>query len=288
MDFRSQEIFPQILLSVIIAAAVFFFYLMIETLYRAYLNYGSARIPVLTKTSSSPKVIQQNPAQIGAINLPMSENQLTGVEFSYSTFVYINEDTDDNTEGWKAIFYKGYTASPFPLLGPGVFVSSKSDTQGSPTLRVVMNTYANWFNPVDVNQIPFNKWFHLAVVLRKNTLEVYINGKLANSKSFSGTLPYQNYQPLNIFPTRASVFATPSDWKSDSANIKRGIPPGENFVYRGRAQGYISNLYYFSYAMTYSEIQSMMNLGPSEEFDSENMDRPPYLIDSWWTSRKGN
>jgi hypothetical protein len=286
MDFRSQEIFPQLLLAVIIAAAVFFFFLLIETLYRAYLNYGSARIAVVPKTTSGSKIIQQNPAAFGAINLPLSENQLTGIEFSYSTFVYINEDTDDNTEGWKAIFYKGYTASPFPLLGPGVFVSSKSSLQGSPTLRVVMNTYSNWFNTVDVQQIPFNKWFHLAVVLRKNTLEVYINGKLANSKSFSGTLPYQNYQPLNIFPTRAAQFATPAEWTSSATESKRGIPLADNFVYRGRAQGYISNFYYFSYALTYSEIQSMLTLGPSDEFDSESMDRPPYLIDSWWTSRK--
>jgi hypothetical protein len=45
-------------------------------------------------------------------------------------------------------------------------------------------------------------------------------------------------------------------------------------------------MYYFSYALTYSEIQSMLELGPSKEFDNDNMDIPPYLIDSWWTQRK--
>jgi hypothetical protein len=147
-----------------------------------------------------------------------------------------------------------------------------------------MNTYENWFNAVDVKQIPFNKWFHLAIVLRKNTLEVYINGNLANKKSFAGTLPYQNYQPLHFFPTKK--FGDPANWKSAPGSIKRNIPAGDNFIVNGQAFGYISNMAYYSYAITYSEIQGNMNIGPSSEFDQSNMDKPPYLIDSWWTSRK--
>jgi hypothetical protein len=283
MDTSSTDIFPQIVISLAIAAGVFLIYLVVEQLYKAYLTYGSARIAVYPMTGSASKTIIQDPSNAASITLPLSENQLTGVEFSYSTFIYISEDTDDNTDGWKTLFYKGYASSPFPLCGPGVFVSSKSESSGGPVLRIVMNTYDSWFNPIDVKQIPFNKWFHLALVLRNNAMEVYINGNLATKRIFSGTLPYQNYQPLNLFP---SVTTTVTDFTSTASNKKKGIPAGDNFVIRGKASGYISNLYYFSYALSYSEIQSGLNLGPSSQFDQTVMDRPPYLIDSWWTQRR--
>jgi hypothetical protein len=67
----------------------------------------------------------------------------------------------------------------------------------------------------------------------------------------------------------------------------KGIPPGEDMTINGKFAGYISNLFYFSYAMSYSEIQAMLNLGPSSKFEDSAMDKPPYLIDSWWTQRKG-
>ena len=283
-----MEVIPQVVRAIVLALVVFVFYMVLETLYKAYLNYGNARIAVMPKTRYSNKVFPQDPNNSTNISLPFSENQLTGIEFSYSTFIYISDDTYDSPDGesWKAIFYKGYTSSPFPLLGPGVFVNAGGSSTSSPTLRVVMNTYDTWYNPIDVKQIPFNKWFHLALVLRKNTMEIYINGNLANKKSFNGTLPYQNYQPLILFPsatTNRTDFLNPSDQTSR----KRGIPPGDNFHVQGKFNGYISNMYYFSYAITYSEIQSMMEMGPSKEFDNDNMDIPPYLIDSWWTQRKG-
>jgi hypothetical protein len=289
MDLSSTEIFPQILVALVVAIVIFLIFLVMETLYKAYLSYGYARIDVYPVTGSNPKTFVQDPNNAGNKTLPYSENQLTGIEFSYSVFLYISDKTfgSDSSDlaGWKNVFYKGYTSGPFPLLGPGVFVGSDPTTQSAATLRVVMNTYDNWYNPIDVKQIPVNKWFHLALVLRKNTMEVYVNGNLANKKSFAGTLPYQNYQPLNFFSNRKNAPA--QEFTSTETTIKRNIPAGDNLYVTGAATGYISNMVYFTYAMTYSEIQNAMNIGPSNEFDQENMDRPPYLIDSWWTQRKG-
>jgi hypothetical protein len=284
MDTSSTDIFPQIVISLAIAATIFFIFMVFEQLYKAYISYGAARIAVYPMTGSASKVIMQDPANSSSKTLVFSENQLTGIEFSYSTFLYISDDTVDDTDGWKTVFYKGYQSSPFPLCGPGVFVSSKSNSNSGPVLRVVMNTYDSWFNAIDVKQIPFNKWFHLALVLRNNAMEVYVNGNLATKRVFNGTLPYQNYQPLNLFP---SVTTSSGDFISSASNPVKGIPPGENFVIRGKASGYISNLYYFSYALSYSEIQSSLNIGPSSQFDQGSMDKPPYLIDSWWTQKRG-
>jgi hypothetical protein len=282
-----MEAFPQVLQAVITTVIIFVLFLVLEQLYRAYLSLGKSRIDVYPFTGSSTKVFQQNPQNPSNITLPHSENQLTGIEFSYSLFTYISEDTIDSTstDGWKTIFYKGYTSSPFPLLGPGVFVSDNVTSNAAVTLRVVMNTYDNWFNTVDVKQIPINKWFHLAIVLRKNTCEVYVNGNLANKKSFNGTLPYQNYQPLNLMPN-VKTLSTDFLNASTETTKKRGIPPGENFVIKGKFDGFVSNLTYYSYALSYSEINSAMNVGPSSKFDESSMDKPPYLIDTWWSQRK--
>ena len=282
MDTASTEIFPQIVIGLAITAAIFFIFLVVEQMWRAYLSFSAAKIDVYPYTGSSAKtiIIKQDPANARSKTLALSENQLTGIEFSYTTFLYISDENDDNTSGWRTVFYKGYESGPFPLCGPGVFVSTKSDNDG-PTLRVVMNTYDTWFNTIDVKRIPFNKWVHLALVLRNNTMEVYVNGNLATKKTFNGTLPYQNYQPLILFPS-ATTASTDFDATSGP---KRGIPAGENFNIRGKFSGYISNLFYYSYAISYSQIQQSLNLGPSSKFEENSMDKPPYLIDSWWTSR---
>ena len=285
MDTGTQDIFPQIFIALVIAAVIFFLYMFVEKLYTSYLKYDSVRVEVYPFTGNQTKSFEQNPNNNNNIMLYTSEDQLTGIEFTYTSFIYISDETDTGVEGWRTIFYKGYASSPFPLCGPGVFVSSASPTNSAPTLRVIMNTYDKWFNPIDVKQIPFNKWFHLALVLRKNTMEVYVNGNLASKHSFNGTLPYQNYQSLNLFP---NITTKVSDFKNDSANTveKYGIPPGENFIIHGEASGYISNMRYYRYAASYSEIQADMARGPSSQMDIGSMDQPPYLIDTWWTQIK--
>ena len=233
----------------------------------------------------------QNPCNPNSTLIPLSENQLTGIEFSYTGFIYITPSTHDDSNVWKTIFYKGYEQAPFPLCSPGVFVSGLNVANGTPTLRIVMNTYEKWLNTIDVNQIPFNKWFHLAIVLRNNAIEVYINGNLANKMSFKGSLPYQNYEGIQVFSSAIldnNIFDNTSNPDgSVSSTNSMGVPPGENMAVSGKFDGYISRLYYFSYALTYSEIMSMMNMGPSSTMSvCNNMDKPPYLIDSWWTQTK--
>jgi hypothetical protein len=66
----------------------------------------------------------------------------------------------------------------------------------------------------------------------------------------------------------------------------RGLPPGENFIINGAINGFVSNIIYYSYAIGYSEIQSLMNMGPSTQMDTQNMTIPPYLIDTWWTQQR--
>ena len=289
MDLGGTSTFSQIVVALVAATTIFILYMVSEQIYVWWNGIKKLRVLIQDKTlptSDNDRVLVQNPANEAYADklLTLSENQLTGIEFSYTLFVYISPSTDDLSLGWKTIFYKGYDKAPYPLCGPGVFVRSGNVENGNPTLRVVMNTYDRWFNTIDVNQIPFRKWFHLAVVLRRNTMEVYVNGNMANRVPFKGTLPYQNYQNLYIAP---NVKTNAQDFdNTQGTSFKRGIPPGDNFIINGAMQCYISRMTYFSYALTYSEIQAAMNMGPNPEMDTSGMDVPPYLIDSWWTQIK--
>jgi hypothetical protein len=300
MEFNSSQLIPEVVISVIVTIVIFIVCATLEQVYKLWNGFENIRVPIMPFTlasGSGPIVYVQDPClkdmtdTDSRIYLPLkqSENQLTGIEFSYTTFIYaspdsvVSSDTADTLSGgWKSVFYKGYETGSAPLMSPGVFIRSDNTSNSTPTLRVVMNTYDSWYNTIDVEQIPFNKWFHLAIVLRSSVIEVYINGNLANRMNFKGTLPYQNYQPLVVLPTTTYLSSefTPRD------TMKRGIAPGDSMAVSGVFTGYISNLYYFSYALTYAEIQQMMQMGPSTKVKTASLDLPPYLIDTWWTQQK--
>jgi hypothetical protein len=286
MEVSTSEIFPQIIYGIVVVGVVYILYMSVEVLWRAYLAYSGTRVVVYPMTGNMSKIFTQDPSSPNAVYLPVSQNQLTGIEFSYSTFIYVQDTTftSSSPKQWSTIFYKGYQAGPFPLCGPGVFVST--DVQNNPVLRVVMNSYNSWFNKVDVQQIPINKWFHLVIVLSaNNTLKVYVNGNLANKLVLDGTIAYQNYQPLMLLPSFKTTTTTDFD-NSTGDKVFRGIPAGESFAISGPIQGYVSNIIYYSYAISYSEIQALMQMGPSSQMDTSSMVTPPYLIDTWWTQQK--
>ena len=286
MEVSTSEIFPQIIYAIVVVGVVYIVYMSVEVLWRAYLAYSGTRVVVYPMTGNLSKIFTQDPSGTNAVYLPVSQNQLTGIEFSYSTFIYVQDTTftNSNPHQWSTVFYKGYQSGPFPLCGPGIFVST--DVQNNPVLRIVMNSYNSWFNKVDVQQIPINKWFHLVIVLSaNNTLKVYINGNLANKLVLDGTIAYQNYQPLMLLPAFKTTIAKDFDNTSGERPL-RGIPAKESFVIHGPIQGFVSNIIYYSYAISYSEIQSLLQMGPSSQMDTSSMVTPPYLIDTWWTQQK--
>lgn len=155
-------------------------------------------------------------------------------------------------------------------MGPGVFVRGNNNT-----LRVVMNTYRNAYTYMDVENIPVRKWFHCVLLCRKNSLEIYINGNLRKKLPFEGTLPYQNFQNLICFsPLKKIVMGSqvPS------------LGSGNDLRFDGSFRGNMSNLVYLAYAASFTEIQNLMDLGVSKKTLSSEMDKPPYLVDTYWTT----
>ena len=182
----------------------------------------------------------------------------------------MNPSSFRQEKGLLHVFHKGYS-SQFPLLAPGVYL--RSDTN---TLRVYMNTYRTWNNYVEVDNFPISKWVHVVISCNDNALDIFINGNLSKRFSFDGFTPYQNDQDIICFSQR--------QLKLDKSQVPSVDEHG--FHVYGAMKGYLSRLRYFNYALSYSEIQQLLSEGPSSSMDSDVMDSSaaPYLDDRWWTA----
>ena len=236
----------------IIVGVVVLFYLF-QWIMKAMrnLNYFRRGSPYLIKDTKDAKkrvVIGQNPKLDGHINLPRSNNETGGIEFSYSTWLFI-EDYSHKLGEWKHVFHKGNENS-WPLRAPGVWLHPNKNA-----LRVYMNSYNEISEYLDIDNIPMNKWFSLTLVLRSQNMDIYINGNLKKALKLSG-IPKQNYGDIYV----------------------------NSF---GGFSGYISKLRYFDWALNYSEIDAIQKTGPSlrvEQSSIKDNERPPYLTPNWWTN----
>ena len=209
--------------------------------------------------------IIQNPNIPTHLTVTPSSNESTGIEFTYSFFLNIPQQAfTTGTPGLRHIFHKG-SPNQYPLLGPGVYM--KNDTN---TLRVYMNSYDTWNNTVDVVNFPIGKWCHVVILCRSMHLEVYVNGNIVNRLGLNISAPYQNYGDVYAF-----------------VNSAKTIPPRTNTAIQvlGGCMGQLSRLAYFNYALSYSEINKMMNQGPSTTMDTDSDgNATAYLTDNWWTA----
>jgi hypothetical protein len=263
--------FQQFALVLVVLTLLFFVFVIIEYLYLSFLSIGSRSrqlVPYTVPAEDSQITIIQNPFDKNSQTIPFSDNERTGIEFTYSFYLYVNPSTFNGENVLFSVFHKGYIR-PFPLMGPAVFIKGNENA-----LRVVMNTYKNPYSYIDVENIPVRKWFHVALVCRKNALEVYINGNLRKRMPFEDTLPYQNFQNLILFsPLKFMIRKEPT-----TAGLKEDIRIEGNF------RGTLSNMSYLSYAASFTEIQSLMNLGVSSKIKKRTEDTPPYLVDTYWTT----
>jgi hypothetical protein len=264
----------QVLLAIVLATLLYIGLMAFEIVYKSFTQVSGTRVDILpmTVTSDKPREFIQDPSTKGSVTLPLSDNERTGAEFSYSFFLWIKNNNFNNDQALKTIFHKGY-ANPFPLMGPGVFLRTDINT-----LRIYMNTSKSWNRYVEVENMPINKWIHVTLVARNNALEVFVNGNLAQKLTLQDETFYQNFGNLRLFSQRTNQVNPSmmlSAGSSDSNSIMR---------VQGPMDGYLSNLFYFSYALSYTELQALLNQGPSSRTETNAMDAPPYLQDNWWVN----
>lgn len=216
-----------------------------------------------------------------AIPLQRSDNEKTGIEFTWS--VWLNITAPPAAGYYQHVFHKGdKTISNVPTTNynnsPGLYlytpdVSGVNTTETTVTnnlhLIVLMSSFdiSNKLYTIDIDNIPLKKWIHVAVRLENNIMDVYINGSIAKRTIFQNTVPRQNY---------GSVYVAQSIENSGSSGFS----------------GYLSNLRYFNSALNVFSISSITasgpNLSPSKSIGtnlSSNNDGTSFLSSSWFSSK---
>ncbi len=215
--------------------------------------------PILVSGMKDAKkmvVIPQDPAAKHAIPLKRSVDQDTGAEFTYSTWIYI-DDLEYLRGQYKHIFHKGNDkiefdgeriGMNFPNNAPGLYIHPNKNT-----LVFVMNTFKNIDERVEIDSIPLNKWIHVIVRLEGRNLDIYVNGNIAKRHELSD-VPKQNYGDLYV-------------------NMNGGF------------SGLVSDLRYFNYGLSPAEIMSVSNKEPNMKTDNSMNVFPPYFSLRWYFSK---
>ena len=209
-----------------------------------------------------PIIISQDPSSQASMPIIRSVNQTDGIEFTWSIWMFIKPVATSST-GMSHVFSKGlynsgsigacYNKSGSSNNAPGLYLS------GANTLEVLMdttttpacNTATN--APITIDNMPINKWFNVVIRLTNNVMDVYINGRLTQRKTFTDGVPNQNYDDVYV-------------------------------CLNGGFNGYISDLKYYNSAVGTSEINSIVSSGPNTSINTSNLKNnvPPYLSGNWY------
>jgi len=275
----------QILFAIVLVILVYFALSGAEFLYSSITRMYKDRIELFPDTIvSGPRMytVVQNPLIPESKTIYFSDNQRSGVEFSYALFINISSATFTGEKKLYHILHKGYS-SLYPLICPGIFCWGDENK-----LRIFLNNFETWDNSLDIENIPVDKWFHLVISCKGNTQYVYINGNLKMKTSMNNNSPpYQNYGNIYAFSGRKSTINKNITASLATNPLFQGTHPLTSYEFAGPIQGMLSRVYYFAYALTYTEIQALMNAGPSTKINGPDMTMTQSLSDTWWTNRLG-
>jgi hypothetical protein len=250
--------------------AKFIFLIIVIFGFIVLLKFGLTIISYFLNSNTSPKLIngmvdakqsiifQQDPGDKGAVTIFRSVNGPKGIEFTWSVWIYINNL--QYSEGqYKNIFYKGNSnlgenGLNFPNNAPGLYIAPNSNN-----LVVMMNTFNEIKEEIMIPDIPMNKWVNVIIRCQNKTMDVFINGTITRSLELMG-VPKQNY-----------------------GNVYVGM--------NGGFDGYISNLWYYNYALGTLAIQNLVKGGPNTKMlgsNGMNLKDSNYLSLRWFFFGSGD
>ena len=212
-----------------------------------------------------PIVISQDPTSTTSMPIIRSTNQIFGMEFTWSIWMFIKPVQPSTTSAMQHVFSKGAGAmgscakNLFSNNAPGLYLM---DTN---TLYILMDTVNKpacapgiGDDTLSITNMPINKWFNVVIRLTNDTLDVYINGRLTKRLVMT-SVPNQNY---------------------DDVYICSG----------GGFNGYVSDLKYFNSSIGTTQINALVSNGPNTSINSSNLKNniPPYLSIDWYDENQSS
>jgi len=175
-------------------------------------------------------IIPQDPTDSSAVPILRSVNDEVGIAFTWSVWLYIKQHNKVSTTAYRHVFNKG-SSTPnngimTPNNGPGLYLNSDYTK-----LRVVMSTFSQSNNSIEIDNIPINKWFNVIIRVENTVLDVFMNGDLAQRMPLN-SVPFQNYGDVNV-------------------------------AINGGFNGNVSSLRYYNTALGTRDIQNILNAGPN-------------------------
>ena len=227
--------------------------------------FGPDTSPMLVKgmrRATKGLIIEQDPKISGSKTIMRSENEEGGVEFTWTVWIFI-ENLDLGNQSIRHVFHKGNAALSDtgifkPNNTPGLYIDTLKpsvDDKGMQTCNmfVLMNTYNEIEERIDIENIPLKKWIFTAIRVKGRTLDVYLNGIIAARHELQSPVK-QNYG--NVYVTQ-----------------------------KGGYNGAISSLQYHNEALDAQTIFNMSNDGADTDiYDEDDMKQsdPPYLSLRWY------
>ena len=180
---NSSGAFSKILVFIIISI---FIILGIIYIIFSIINYNKflANNPIIISGKDDRTIIP-------SYTLPIPIN---GNNYSISTWIYINDYTNNYGKLKNVLFVSSNINNSIgnkPIeMSPGILLDKdmnnliiKNSTMSSNT-RPVLNKE----NDIIIKYIPLKKWINIVYVLNNNVVDIYINGKLEQSKTINGLI----------------------------------------------------------------------------------------------------
>lgn len=198
--------------------------------------------PYLFQGTKIAKIAKNIPGSI----VHRSTDGKFGLEATYSMWLFIEDSNfaGARSKEWKHVLHKG-SANGMPLQSPGIWIYPNTNK-----LAININTYHSVKESCDVDNIPLNKWFHLTVSIINKSVDVYINCNLKKRCKLIG-VPKMNYGDIYI-----------NNWQG--------------------FDGLISNVRYWSRAVSDFQLQEICKEGPSKAPCTDSGVNPPYLAKNYW------
>jgi hypothetical protein len=239
--------------------------------FKQILNLGVLLIGYFTKPKNNPilisgtmnaaneVIIYQDPNNTNSIPILRSNNQNTGIEFSWSIWIFINDiSPPSKPPRYSNIFNKGtgvYDDNGLATVnnGPGLYLDNTQQQ-----LLIAMNTVSST-NPTEymyIKDVPLRKWFQCTIRLENTLLDVYINGTIVG-RLVMQDVPKQNYENVNI-------------------------------CRNGGFNGNIADLRYYDHALSVFEINNIVvwgrNTSASSAAGASDATGFPYYLSNLWYS----
>ena len=258
----------------------FVFILFIIILFGLLIRVGVYIISLFTLPSKNPIIVngllptnslsmyQVNPSLANSKPILRSVNESQGMEFTWSTWLFIDNASSGNNNNPKRIFSKGgnsETGEVFAMNSPGLYLyDGTTSTSNTNSLTVAMTTFDDQENSVGsgtlgkiekitIKNVPIQKWVNIIIRVQNRTIDIYVNGVMSSRYNLSQVIK-QNYGDIFV---------------GDDAN-------GMN--------GFISSLRYFDHAIGNMKIEEIIQQGPNLKAigDQHQETMPPYLATRWY------